>query len=337
MLKKRNLHLFILKFESILNFLVNQRYVPIFLRLLTPLFFWINIQPSLLLFKITKNFFFFKFLRVKHTYKKYLKKKFKKTVRKPKSRKKSSFTKKTKRSVRWTYLRFVKKNIITHKRLRRLFNKINFKRWYRNVFKIRRKYELSIDFNRLLKKKIQRCQMFAGMILFRSNKKNILNKLFGIFTKYCNNSITAPELMNRFYMLTFYIRFNKKYKNFFVFSKLHSYNNWKIVHTTLIKTIFFNKLRLTKHRLFRLARRLNKLRSLRERKRLKKVKWLRSRRYLWQRAKFRKFYIRSLITHRDRMTSLSFHDLSSLRLHFYYMNLLLNLWNIRSYNWKQIT
>ena len=301
------------------------------LRHLSPQLFWLYTQPVFFKYKVLKKLFFFKFCEPKYMLMPVIQRKFAqkhgKFQRKPFIRKKI---------IKWFHLfessrKFLVTDPYTKTRT------VRFKKWYKWNLIADRQLKIRRKFLKLLKIKIHRMQILTGAQLFNTNKKHNLKKLFSIFRNSKNVEIVHFFFLKKFFFFDLFRRTSLKY--------FHVHNILGFCEIFNSKATYINLLNLI---LFRVKKKDLKLKYKIDRRAYygmyRKRKWkfrkkrgasLLRRRFF--KVKLYRLLLKTSITHRDILTSTYFSNFSSSAKYFYYINFILNIWNIRSYNWKQIT
>ena len=290
--------------------------------------FWLYFQPIFLRFFFFKALFFFKVFKVKKTSKKVLRKKF--SI-------KQNFGKIKKRKycykIKWCSTSITPISLI--KKKKKIFKK-KYGKWARFNLKFTSKYRLRKRFLKHLKKRLLTAQLTAGSLLFGTNKKVVLRKVFSLFRGLKNRPINFI-LLKKFHLLTLmFYSIKLKYRKLFNFFKLSMSNHMPLIHINLLDTFTFFKYKerfiMTKRRLFPLSTITRKYRRVKRRKHAinKRVLAAYYKSSLLKKVRFTTFY-------KEMLTKTISYDLGSENNKTYYLNYILNIWNVRTYNWKQIT
>ena len=308
----------------------------IFTRILLPNMFWFFHQSKFFYYTSIKKFFFFKFLEPRYTIKKRLKQK---KLNKYRFRNKIN---RERRVVKWSHINFKSNLNVRKKFFKRPFKKflklLNFRRWYYMAFTRYRKYLIRRKFLKFLKQKIFETQIHAGSFLFNTNKKHTLKKLFKNFNFQKNSYVFFMFFFKKFF---FHVIFKKKwlkYKTLSFVNLLHSYKNTEIIHITTLKWLLLKWRWTLNKRFVKLRTRFKIAYGFRKRRKFKRIRFIK-RKFVrkYKKKKFLKLIVKNSFMHQDLLTQMYFTNFSEKKYINYYFNFILNVWNIRSYNWKQIT
>ena len=307
-------------------------------RLITPLLFWTYMQPLFFLYLFSTKFFFFKFFNVKR----FRKVRF---IKLSNLSKKDNFIRSKKqrkinKMVSWFTNCKISLRNLKKKRRWPFFTKKLY-RWQYQSLKRFRKYRMRKNFMRCIKQRLELSQNMTGKLLFNVSKKTSLKKLFQIFRNSHNNKLMYLFFFKHFFFATFYKKFIRKYAKVLCVTNMLTSNNWSISHINLINLFFFRKKKINK--LFPFTGKKYFFRYY-HKGFSKKKRYLRRKIYRRSRKNFvnyyrsiRRFYIKVNVTHKELLSCLVFNNNIHAHFYNYYLNYIINIWNIRSYNWKQIT
>lgn len=311
-----------------------------YLNLVTPNMFWIYTKSNLFILLQARKFFFFKFFNIKK-FRRTRFVKFSNLSRRENSlRSKLPRSKKKVKIVRWfteTQLPIRK----FKKKWKWLFFIKRFVRWQRSSIKRFRKYRVYKNFMKCLGQRIELAQNCTGKFLFNTNNKKTLKRLFNLFRKSTNTKLFYSFFYKHFYFATFYKKFLKKYAKVFCTVDILKQEQLHLTYCNLNNLFFFKKRKLL--RLYPFNRKRYIYRFF-HKGFSKKKRFLRRRMYRKQKRtfinyykSFKRFYVKVNILHKEPLSSVVFNNMSNFYFYTYYLNYLINIWNIRSYNWKQIT
>lgn len=311
----QNLHLAFLKNSKRLN-----------LRILTPTLFWYFMQPYYLKFFLNKHQFFFKFFEKKHYIKKrvprfpryyygMIKCQPNRILKKFKVAKWFAIPVKTNRR----FAKFSKKHIV-------------FKYWKKKYFMKLKQFRVRRNFLRFLKQKIMVSQLAIGSFLFSTNKVTFLKKLFKIFRTMNNSSVVFSFFFKKIFLKYFLKGVWGKYKNFIFFFNIQKKNKFSPLHLNLLKTMLFISKKKSE------IKKKNKILMSKKRYWMsKKKKTKTNERKLYFNNFYQKVLVRTYFIEYSCLTNYCFNNVGHLKSDIYYLSFFLNTWNIRSYNWKQVT
>lgn len=320
---------------------------PKLLRVLTTAFFWLNLNHIIFSILLIKRFFFFKFRRPKPV------RRAVETRVWSNRRRKNIFITKTPdvkikhRATRWLKISWKPRSVgaikLRMRKVRKWSRYSKFPKWAAKHFVKWRPYKFKPRFfHWFLRQKIEDAQRLAGGLMFGHCEHRALKQLFKLFKGVYNNRIVMTGLLDRFYSVTRYFHYSNKYKQLTCLTQMYQFDDWKLYHCNMVTDFFFTKLlkkRVKWLKFFRVMHHRNRV-YWRKRKLRYHTKYRRWRRKIVfpRRRRFNyPLHVKWSIVHHDRMTAIHFHDLKHRSMFYYYMNFILNIWNIRSYNWKQIT
>ena len=290
------------------------------------------VNPSLILFFIKRRYFFFKFLKLR------IPKKNKKTAIIKKIIKYKSFKKiNKKRFLTWfidkttTYINF---RGLTH---RRYVWPGSAKRWIRRFVRRQRLSRIRRRFLRQLSRRILRSQLFAGRLLFNTKSRSNLKNFFQLFRGVYNNPTLTLQTLGRFFFLYVFNQFRWMRSRLFNHIIISSSNLFNITYFNL-QSFFFKRLRM---KLRNPKKRFKKFKFMHKKKRNKRsrrkhYKWISSRNFIFKR-RYKKHFPRTFIYFKDMLTQTYVFSKYSRPILNFYLFYIINIWNIRSYNWRQIT
>lgn len=305
-------------------------------RFLSPVLFWFNTQQKWLFFLTQKKFFFFKFLKLKKK-RQLHKKKTRSLLRMGRHHLKKIFRKSKVRLIKWCQHKISKQKRFIPKRKHWIKRHLTFKKWSKTLFKKSFNYRIKRPFHKLLKQRIATSQFFLSSFFFIPNKKHIIKKLFSLARGHYNTGVFFKFFYKRFYFATYFKSFWFKYNGVLQLTKIFNSKNQSILHVSILNWLFFKKSKINHYMRVRYKRRM----SLFLRRRLKRYRRRKGYRH-FKRFKthykiFPRVALKSSVMHIDRMSKLYWLNLNYMNLFGYYINYIINIWNIRSYNWKQIT
>lgn len=323
MLKKINTHSLV--FHALVYKFVNSLYKILFITWHFWSFFPFDQNIMLILFK--RKYFFFKFIQVKKRIHFHRKRR-----RQPKKIRK----KKPVYIIKWALNSiFIKTSQLRNKYKRFIAPRI-LRRWLRHNFRRKTFPKTNKKFLRLLRQKILWSNLYVGSILFRTNKKKNLKKIFQVF-RGANNFNKLQLLFKYKYFLAYIIyKFLWRYNNLYYYYCLKQHSSISILYFNLHNFLLFKRRKKRRFRRYN----FKKIFSKKRRRKKKKANWLYYRKKKIRRRHRRmlfKRFTKSLLFYKDPMTQLySFHPSRNIYT-THYLSFFINLWNIRSYNWKQIT
>jgi len=296
--------------------------------------FWqINfVNPSLILFFMKRRYFFFKFLRLKipkktpHLLTKNKFKKHKTQKHDKKRRFLTWFMEKTS-----TYLDFKGLSY------RRYLWPGSTRRWIRYFVRRQRFSRMRRRFLRQLSRRILKSQLFAGNLLFNTKSRANLKRFFQFFRGVYNNPGLTLKTLNRFFFLCLFHRFRWMRSRLSHHVILNSSSFFNITYFNL-QSFFFKKLKikLRKFKKYSQKSRFLYKKKRNKRSRRKHYKWISSRNFIFK-HRYQKHFPRTLIYFKDPLTQTYVFNKSSKPILNFYLFYIINIWNIRSYNWRQIT